>query len=214
MKHAILTLAATFVCAAAPATASAPSQGTVALYEAGRCIVQRDRGAAARLMQTLPLDETPAELGTLRGAAAQCMESADGAAAFALRGAIAEALYRRDFRGRELRPIRAGQLVTYDLPVQSSPPGTRTVELYRWADCVVRNDMEGTRRLLTTNLGTPEEDAATNALANFMAACLPAGGTLDVYANEVRPLFAQSAYHSLYRYWTGQLNGTSRSATD
>jgi hypothetical protein len=215
MKLAILGLVAAGALGAVATPASAaPSQWTVALYEAGRCIVERDRGTAQALMQSLPLDESPAELGSLRGPARQCVEGAEGATAFALRGAIAQALYLRDFRGRELRPIRAGQLVSFDIPVQASPRGSRTVELYRWADCVVRNDSEGTRRLLMSALGSSEEEAAIAGLADFMSSCLPTGTDLNVYVNEVRPVFAQSAYSSLYRYWTGQLSGTGRTASN
>ena len=137
MKYTVLGLAAlgTFGVIAAPA-AAAPSQWTVALYEAGRCIVQQDRGAAQALMRTLPLDDSAAEIDALRGPAQQCLEGAAGATGIDLRGAIAQALYLRDFRGRELRPVRAGNLVSFELPVQASPRVPRTVELYRWADCV------------------------------------------------------------------------------
>ena len=213
MKPAILGLAVLGALGGAAPAAAAPSQWTVALYEAGRCIVQQDRGAAQELMRTLPLDDSPAELDSLRGPARQCIEGASGATGIDLRGAIAQALYLRDFRGRELRPVRAGHLVSFDLPIQSSPRGSRTVELYRWADCVVRNDSAGTRRLLSSPLGSPDEQAALDGLAGFMGSCLPQGSELDVYANEVRPVFAQSAYFSLYRYWTGQLYGSGRSAS-
>lgn len=209
MKRTILGLAfATSAWAfAAPAEASAGSQWTVAAYEAGRCIVREDRGAAAALMRSLPLDDSPADLGTLRGRAARCAGGAAGATSVTMRGAIAQALYLSDFRGRELRPVRPGYLVDLDLPAQSAPGGTRTVELYRWADCVVRNDSATTRQLLMSPLGSPEETAAITALNNYMAACLPQGTDLNVYASEVRDLFAQTAYASLYRYWTGQLRG-------
>ena len=41
-----------------------------------------------------------------------------------------------------------------------------------------------------------------------MAACMPAGVQLDVRLWELRSVMAQTAYHTLYRYWTGQLNAT------
>lgn len=212
MKRTILSLA--FVTClwafTSPAAANTGSQWTAAAYEAGRCIVREDRGAAAALMRTLALDDSPADLRALRGRAARCAEDAGGATSVTMRGAIAQALYLSDFRGRELRPVRPGYLVDFDLPAQSAPVGTRTSELYRWADCVVRNDSATTRQLLMSPLGSPEETAAITALNNYMAACLPQGTDLNVYASEVRDLFAQTAYASLYRYWTGQLRGASR----
>ena len=39
-----------------------------------------------------------------------------------------------------------------------------------------------------------------------MAACAPAGSQLSVLPLELRSLLAQSAYHSMYRYWTNQLD--------
>jgi len=218
MKRTIFGLAfvtsAWALAAPTPAAVTAGSQWTAATYEAGRCIVRADRGAAAALMRTLPLDDSPADLGALRGRAARCAEGAAGATAVTMRGAIAQALYLSDFRGRELRPVRPGYLVDLGLPVQGAPGGSRTVELYRWADCVVRNDSATTRRLLMSPLGSSEETAAITALNNYMAACLPQGADLNVYASEVRDLFAQTAYASLYRYWTGQLRGPSSRARD
>ena len=100
-------------------------------------------------------------------------------------------------------------LVNLNLPIEASPGGPRTVELYRWSDCVVRNDLVATERLLRSAVGAADEAAALAALQTYMSACMRGGTQLTLRSSEVRSLFAQSAYFTMYRYWTGQLDGRS-----
>ena len=208
MKQVLFRLAAagSVAAASAPAPALAAPASVAGVYEAGRCMVSLDRRAAVVLIQALPLDGQAADLSALRGSAASgCAGGAKGASAMLVRGAIAQALFLRDFRafGREPR-VESG-LVNLNLPVEPSAGGARSVELYRWADCVVRNDTAGTQRLLISTIGSGEESAAIAVLQAYMAACMRAGSQLEVRSSEVRSVFAQSAYHAMYRYWTGQL---------
>jgi hypothetical protein len=158
-------------------------------------------------MAQLPLDDSDTDLSGLTGRAAACATSLDGAPAMQVRGALAQAMFLRDFRTvrREVNPRRG--FINLNLPVQTTP-GTendRTMQLYRWADCVARNDSRSTERLLRTEAASPEEAAAIEGLRNYMAACMPAGTQLDIRLWELRSVIAQSAYHTVYRYWTGQL---------
>ncbi len=188
----------------APAIAAAPS--AAAVYEAGRCMVQRDRRAAASLILALPLDGGVADLSSLRsGGARVCVAAAEGASTMLVRGAIAQALFIRDFRRFGREPNMRTAFVNLNLPIEASPSGPRTVELYRWADCVVRNDSAGIERLLLSPVGAAGEAGAIAALQTYMSACMRAGTRLTVRASEVRSLFAQSAYFTMYRYWTGEL---------
>jgi hypothetical protein len=95
-----------------------------------------------------------------------------------------------------------------NLPVQDSPPGTDTENLYRWADCVVRNNGQHTERLLASRIGSRNESAAINGLQPYMQACTGQGEEMRVSASQLRSLAAQSAYHSMYRYWTRDLAST------
>ena len=208
MKRFLLPLAATAMLAvpgAAPAARNSP-----AIYEAGRCIVDRDRNAANMLMARLPLDDSAADLSGLSGRAAACAARLADAPAMQVRGALAQAMFMRDFGSirREVDP-RHG-FINLNLPVQASYSAVRdrTTQLYRWGDCVARNDATGTERLLRTEAGSPDEATAVEGLRNYMAACMPAGVQLDVRLWELRSVMAQTAYHTLYRYWTGQLNAT------
>jgi hypothetical protein len=198
-----ISLALAGLAAVWPMPASAASVTSV--YEAGRCIVRADRNAAIALMRVLPLDADVADLSSLRGRAAACVDGIDDATALLVRGAVAQALFFRDFHRMLMDPHVMLRMANLDLPVESSPPGTRIVELYRWSDCVVRNDIPGTERLLRSEIGSEAETAAFEGLRNFMAACMPTGSQLSMQRWEVRSLLAQSAYHTNYRWITGQL---------
>lgn len=205
MKKQIFPAIAAATIAALPGPAQA-ARNSPAVYEAGRCIVQYDRAAANRLMATLPLGDAAADLRGLNRRAAACAERLAGEPAMQVRGALAQAMFARDFgsMGRDPDPRRG--FINLNLPVQAGPPANdRTTQLYRWADCVARNDSRSTERLLRTEAASPEEAAAIEALRNYMAACMPAGAQLDIRLWELRSVIAQSAYNTVYRYWTGQL---------
>ena len=212
MKRILFSVAAVGALASIPGPAAA-TPSVAAAYDGGRCIVQQDRRSAVALMATLPLDDSRADLSRLRGRAAACAAPLAGAPSMQVRGAIAQALFLRDFRGFAREPRDEWNIINLNLPVEatSGDPRDRTTELYRWADCVVRNDAAGTDRLLRTGVGSAEESAAIAGLQDYMSRCMPAGAQLTVRPWEVRSVFAQSAYHTLYRYWRGQLR-TARGA--
>lgn len=206
---ALLAATAALCLPGAAGAVSAPDGGDArAVYDAGKCIVKSDRRAAARLMFNLPLDGgaqvSPAQLG----GAAGCVTSAvPTSSSVLLRGAIAQELYLNDFREFGVPPRNRNILVGFDLPLESAPDGTpeATAQLYKWADCVVRNDTENTERLLRTRVGSPQEATVIESLRPYMSACIAAGTQLTVAPSELRSVFAQSAYHSLYRYWNNEL---------
>ena len=192
--------------AAALLPASAPATGgsTAAVFEAGRCMVQRDRRAAISLFRSLPLDQTVADFSALGGSAARaCIGAVPGASGLLVRGAIAQALFQRDFRGEIGDALRNGvQPADLGLPDASAGGAPNS---WRWADCVVRNEPAATGRLLRTEVGSPQEAAAISGLQLHMSACMAMGAELTLRRSEVRSLFAQGAYHNAYRYWAGQL---------
>jgi hypothetical protein len=212
MKRILLSFAAAALLAALPGPAPAAPSSSAAVYDAGRCIVSRDYNRALGLLLALPLDDQPADLGGLRGTAAEpCAADVAGASALTVRGALAQALFIRDFGSFGHDPRTNAHLINLNLPVQDdSRAGTRTLDLYRWGDCVVRNDPAATQRLLASANGSPEEGAAMTELGTFMVPCMPFGVHLTVQLREARAVFAQAAYHAMYRYATGQLQATSR----
>lgn len=212
MKRFIVPFAAAMLAALPGAAAAAPGPATAAVYDAGRCIVARDYGRALGLILALPLDDRAADFGALHGSAAEsCAADIAGASALLVRGAIAQALFIRDFGGFGHDPRSNARLVDLALPVQDSAGGSRALDLYRWGDCVVRNDPGATQRLLASATGSAEERAAMAELQPFMNPCMPFGTQLTVYLTEARAVFAQSAYNAMYRYATGQLRVTAHS---
>jgi len=192
--------------AAAPAAADTGSQSVDRIYAAGRCIAVEDRYAAVSLLQSLPIDGDAADLSNLSERARRCARDLSAPDILHLRGALAQALFFRDFGGFGLEPRRSTPLVNLSLPTQDSPGGTRSAQLYQWSDCVVRNDAAHTEALLSSRVGSRAEAAAIERLRDYMAACAPADAQLAVQPAELRSLLAQSAYQSMYRYWTDQLS--------
>jgi hypothetical protein len=209
MKKAICSLLAAGAALAMPVPAAAADNGESGrdIYDAGRCMVDRERSTAVGFLQAVPVDSEDADLSLLPDSLVErCAEGLSAAKALLMRGAIAQALFFRDFGGFGLEPRRSAPLVNLGLPVQDSPEGSVRTELYRWSDCVVRNDAQHTERLLQSTVGSRGEAAAIERLRDFMAACAPANSQLSVHPIELRSLLAQSAYHSMYRYWTNQLD--------
>jgi hypothetical protein len=208
MKKTMLALltAAAALSPAAPAHADQGDASLRTIYEAGRCIVDNDRRTAISFLQSLPIDEGEADLTLLPdNLTRRCAQGLGTVDSLHVRGAMAQALFFRDFGGFGIEPGRSVPLVNLNIPAQSSPPGTGMTELYRWADCVVRNDIGHTERLLQSRVGSQAESAAIGELQPYMRAC--AGEqSLAVRSSDFRSLVAQSAYNSMYRYWTRQLD--------
>lgn len=213
MKRIFVPFAAAVLTALPGPAPAAPGPSTAAVYAAGRCIVARDYGRALALLVALPLDDQAADLAQLRGSGAEpCAGGIAGASALLVRGAIAQALFMRDFGGFGRDPRSSAHLINLNLPVQDSAGGSRALDLYRWGDCVVRNNPGATQDLLASVSGSAEERAAIAELQPFMTPCMPFGTQLTtVYLTEARAVFAQSAYHTMYRYATGQLRVAAQS---
>ena len=191
-----------------PTAPAAADQGVTQrqIYETGRCMVTSDRNTTVNFLASLPVEEGDADLTILPNSLQRrCAEGLSTANALHLRGAIAQALFFRDFGGFGLEPRRSAPLVNLNIPVQSSPAGTGITELYRWSDCVVRNDTTHAERLLSSQVGSRAESDAIDSLRAFMSACAPEGQQLAVRSTDFRSLIAQSAYNSMFRYWTRQL---------
>ena len=124
MKKTMIPIAAAALLAVIPSAAPAARNSPV-IYEAGRCIVQHDRRAANALMATLPLDESAADLSRLRGRAAACAAALADAPAMQVRGALAQAMFMRDFGSMRSDPDPRRGFINLNLPVQASPGGSR-----------------------------------------------------------------------------------------
>jgi hypothetical protein len=163
----------------------------------GKCIVRKDRQAAIELMSSLPLTGA-ANLSGNVGGASSCVAGASGSAnAVMVRGALAQALFLRDFKEFGADPGRKG-LAGYTLPIEAG--------LYRWSDCVVRQDTGAITTLLHSEIGSRQEAELLERIKPQMSACLPSTERLAIAPSQLRSVLAQTAYNVAYRYWTEQLS--------
>ena len=180
------------------------------IYRIGQCVVRRDRGAALRLLEMMPIDGEPQLQEAARTIADAGCLSGPLPADFPvfLRGAIAQEMLRSDYPEMSAQPHSVARLVDLALPVQSDGEAAEEVSRrYQWSDCVVRNDMENVERLVRTGPGSSQETDVLTRMASYMSACMDDGPRFAASSAEIRTLFMQSAYHSLYRYWNGEIQG-------
>ena len=204
---AVVLAAGAAVIGSTPAAAANGEVPAREIFDAGRCLVQRDRSAAITFLQSVPVDSETADLSQLPpDLMGRCTPGLSRAKSILIRGAIAQALFFRDFGGFGLEPARSVPLVNLQLPVEDSPEGSLRVELYRWADCIVRNDADHSEKLMESRVGSPNEQRMFDLLRPYLQACAPAGTEFSVAPADLRGAIAQSAYHSMYRYWTRQLD--------
>ena len=200
------TLAATAFDTAAQADVKTAAQNGVDL---GRCIVRADRAAAISLLKALPLtggefDWSPFSLG----GAQSCRTLVVGPVTVtALRGGLAQELFKRDFVEFGVQPQRAlYDLATFRLPVEKDLMGVEdpAKTLFLTADCVARSNPNGTERLIKSSPGSAQEQKIFDSLAPWLSAC--AGQSRMRYGRtELRSAIIQAAYHVSARYWNGQM---------
>ena len=198
--------AAPFALAAAEASNATPAQAGIAI---GRCIVKADRAAAVSLMKTLPLSGDQIDWSSASlGAGAGC-RTADAAtvSVSALRGGIAQELFRRDFVEFGVQPQRAlYDLAKFDLPVEKNTMGAEdpTKTLFLTADCVARSNPNGTEKLIKAEAGSGQEQKILESLAPWLSACQ--GQNRMAYGRtDLRSAIVQAAYHVSQRYWAGDM---------
>jgi hypothetical protein len=193
----MLIAAGAIACLSVPAGASPGGTTVRSVYDMGKCIVRKDRSAAIELMSSLPLTGS-ANLSGSVGGASSCLAQASGTAnAVTVRGALAQALFLRDFNEFGADPGR-GTLAGYSLPIEAG--------LYRWSDCVVRQDTGAITSLLHSDVGSRQEAQVLERIRPQMSACLPTTERLAIAPSQLRSVLAQSAYNVAYRYWTEQLS--------
>lgn len=193
--------------AATPALADADSPGEAAI-QLGRCIVKADRGSAISLLRTLPLTGGQVDWSSVSlGTAIKCREGAPAVSVSALRGGLAQELFRRDFGEFGVQPQRAVyDLASFKLPVEKDLMGSEdpTKTLFLTADCVARSNPNGTEKLIKAQPGSDQEAKIFDSLAPWLSACQ--GAARMAYGRtDLRSAIVQAAYHVSARYWGGEM---------
>ena len=202
----LAAIAAAPFATAAQAKSSSPAEAGV---EIGRCIVKADRGSAVSLLKTLPLagDAVDWSAASLGGAANCRSADAEVVSVSALRGGIAQELFRRDFVEFGVQPQRAlYDLAKFSLPVEKDTMGIEdpTKTLFLTADCVARSNPNGTEKLIKAEPGSGQEMKIFESLGPWLSACQ--GTSKMAYGRtELRSAIVQAAYHVAQRYWAGDM---------
>ena len=174
------------------------------MHRFAECLVRNRRAQMLELLSTrLNSPEQAAIVRLVIGRRSICL----GARAMRvdnvlLRGAVAEALYRRELEGRATGPIeRAPELVVSD------PRRSPAAALASFGRCVVANNPAGVRTLIQAKPGSRAEGAALTALAPGYAACLPPGQNRP----ERHPLLLRGAFaEAFYLHSRGLLPGNAQ----
>ena len=191
---------------ATPALASTTGPAESAV-QTGKCIVKADRGSAIGLLRTLPLTGEVVDWSSVSlGAAAKC-RTGEVVSVTALRGGIAQELFKRDFVEFGVQPQRSlSDLARFELPVEMNTMGVEdtTKTLFLTADCVARSNPNGTEKLIKAEPGSGQEGKIFESLAPWLSACQ--GATRMTYGRtELRSAIVQAAYHVSARYWAGDM---------
>ncbi|HYZ47672.1 MAG TPA: hypothetical protein VE567_02135 [Sphingomonas sp.] len=205
IRVAVLS-AAPFAIFPAAAKDTSPAQAGI---EIGRCIVKADRQSAISMLKRLPLtggemDWSSVSLGT----AASCRNaSSPPVTVTALRGGIAQELFKRDFVEYGVQPQRSiSDLARFDLPVEKNTMGVEepTKTLFLTADCVARSNPSGAEMLIKTAPGSQQEMKIFELLGPWLSSCQ--GANRMAYGKtELRSAIVQAAYHVSQRYWAGEM---------
>lgn len=207
-KLLILGVVAGAAMIAAPVQANT-SSAAQAGAQLGKCIVKSDRGSAISLLKTLPLTGAEVDWSSVSlGDAAKCRDADNSMVSVsALRGGIAQELFKRDFVEFGVQPQRAlYDLASFQLPVEKDVMGIEdpTKTLFLTADCVARSNPNGTERLIKSAPGSDQETRIFEGLAPWLSACQ--GSSRMAYGRtELRSAIVQAAYHVNARYWNGQM---------
>lgn len=125
----------------------------------------------------------------------------------ALRGAIAEAYYRRDFpQGIAASPPPADAAVAWAAPRPSDGEITQGEMIHAMGRCVVLRKPAEVRAMLQTAPLSPAERTAMRALQADLSACLDSNVSFNASRQALRAILAEAALH----YAESQRHGFAR----
>lgn len=120
-----------------------------------------------------------------------------------LRGAVAEALYRQQLRGREVGVVERAPAM-----LEADPARSTAAALERFGRCMVARHPELVRPLIGTRPGSQQEEAALTAIEAALPACLPESPRRARHRLLLRGALAEAFYLHVH----GLLGDTQRTA--
>jgi hypothetical protein len=169
-------------------------------YEHGECLVKRNGAAAEKILAWPPESREYLAAFLKAEGPADCFTGGKAPSKLhgnATRGAVAEALLRRDLSA--IGSPRRGRLAAIfpDEPTalgRAIGDGTRARAFLRLGECVVRLEPVRSFALFSTPVASVEERRAFEALVPAMADCLPPGLEVQMRPPMVRSYLAEAAY--------------------
>ena len=172
------------------------------------CVVAAQERQVRRLLATVPtgaddIDQTERVLARADNCPTQALRrQTNGRFQLEMRGALAEALVRRDHwpLPATLPPAGAARgglaaLTARDLEASGAIP--RAIDAHVFASCLVRSDWPGVAAVLQTRPSTPAELEAIMAMKPRFAACLDPTAKFAMRANFLRAALAEESLRAL-----------------
>lgn len=207
-----MSLSAALAIALAPAPAAAPgkwqqhspARSREVLRAFADCAVKLEPALARRFV-LMPAEQRMPEAEFRRLFNGRCLGFLGGQLqmrAWASRGALAEALVRRQVSGPAPAALAAAAPLEWRLPAPVPTPLDEAEQLVsRLGECTVRADPAGTLAVLRSKADGPSEVERMKALTPRIAGCVQSGSTLEFNRSNLRTAMA-IAY---YRLWSAAL---------
>ena len=162
------------------------------------CIINREAYKIRPLLDH-PVGEAPTPNWAAL-ADAGCLEYS-GSLKFAsmlMRGGIYNALYKEDF-GKAEPVVNFEDVPRITYPFASSDsPNSKEADTYRLemvlGDCIARAQPQESRSLVLSDVESPQEQSAVQALLPAISSCLPKGQTLTMNKSTIRGFVAEALY--------------------
>jgi hypothetical protein len=183
------------------------------LERTGKCLVNVDPKASMALLTTVPgTQASDRAFDKLHRHLPDCLGIGVERTKFygtievqmkgtALKGAVAQALYRLQFASRPPSSLPIPASVAPIMPPASDEIYRQLDEKYRqliasyaFAQCLVYAQPEAVRRLVLSKIASSEESEALSQLRQFMRPCVYKGTTVKADRNSFRLMLAQSLY--------------------
>jgi hypothetical protein len=182
-----------------PGTAQpAAAESIKVFHQFGECVVQHNRYLAERILRTVPNSVEEHDF-VQESATDSCLQEGQlGFHAPLLRGVVAEALFKSDFKAVDAPPLRKPAPVFAALTDEEAqkigPEAQARLGLLQVATCVVRADPGDVTSLFQTAPRSPAEDATIAKISPHLSACLNAGISFTIVPVQLRGALAEAAY--------------------
>lgn len=177
----------------------------------GACLTDREKGRIAKLVDlAVDTKEYETVYKALYNQSDECLS--DGTlriGELALRGAIFQALYTRDYSSNSILSfppeVKTGYRGLY--PAELSDKARMYLSLENFGECVVRVDPNNVRLLVTSRVGSSTENEAFRLLMPRFSACIVKDNEIRFSRTNLKGFLAEGLYR-LSRAATANKEGT------